>query len=105
MWEEQLQKGFVSSHFFFRFLHVVQPVFDLALACFASVVGERGGCILGRPRALLILDGSVGDMGVSSVEGSSLTSANWSSVSSSLGIISLEPNRMSDRSSDCVSEV
>jgi hypothetical protein len=37
------QKGLVSSHFFFRFRHVVQPVFDRALACFERVVGERGG--------------------------------------------------------------
>jgi hypothetical protein len=72
----QVQNGLVSSHFFLRFLHVVHPVFDRAFACFASVVGERGGCILGRPRARLTRTGSVGEMGVSSGEGSSFTSAN-----------------------------
>lgn len=81
----------------------MQPVFDL-FAPAAPAVGERGGCILGRPRARLIRTGSVGEIGGSSDEGSSFTSANWSSVSSTLGIISLEPVRLSIRSSDCVSE-
>jgi hypothetical protein len=72
----QLQKGLVSSHFFFLFRHVVHPVFDRAFACLARVVGERGGCILGRPRARRIRTGSVGEMGVSSGDASSLTSAN-----------------------------
>lgn len=99
------QKGLVSSHFFFRFLHVVQPVFDLAFACLDSVVGERGGCIRGLPRALRIRTGSVGEMGVSSFSCSSLTSDNCSSVSSTLGMTSLELVRVFARSSDCVSGV
>lgn len=94
-----LQKGLVSSHFFLRFLHVVHPVLERAFACFARVVGDRGGCILGRPRARLIRTGSVGDMGVSSVDGSSLTSASWTSASSSLGMTSVELVRVSDRGS------
>jgi hypothetical protein len=95
----------VSSHFFFRFRHVVQPVFDRALACLARVVGERGGCILGLPRALRTRTGSVGEMGASSGDGSSLTSASWSSVSSTFGTISWDPVRTSVLSSDCVSEM
>lgn len=99
-----LQNGFVSSHFFLRFRHVVQPVFDRALACFERVVGERGGCILGRPRARLIRTGSVGDVGVSSVKDSSFTSASCNSVSSSFGTTSVELVRVSPRASECVSE-
>lgn len=79
----------------------MQPVFDL-FAPAAPAVGERGGCIRGLPRARLIRTGSVGEIGGSSGEGSSFTSANWSSVSSTLGIISLESVRLSNRSSDCV---
>lgn len=45
--------GFVSSHFFFLFLHVkhpvlVRPVFD------NFVSGDIGGCFRGRPRFLLM---------------------------------------------------
>lgn len=97
---EHVQKGFVSSHFFLRFLQVVHPVFDRAFACLARVVGDRGGCILGRPLARLIRTGSVGDMGGSSANGSSFTSANCSSVSSSLGTTSAELVRVSDRDPD-----
>jgi len=78
---------------------VVQPVFDRALACFASAVGDRGGCILGRPRARRTLAGSVGEMGPSSGDGSSFTSANSTSVSSSFGTTSVELVRVSDRDS------
>jgi hypothetical protein len=68
------------------------------------VVGERGGCILGRPRARRIRTGSVGEMGVSSGEGSSFTSANSTSASSTFGITSCGPVRPSNCSSDCDSE-
>ena len=100
----QLQKGFVSSHFFFRFRHVVQPVLDRAFACFDAVVGERGGWMRGRPRRLS-RTGSVGDIGVSSPTGSGLTSASWSSVSSILGTISSDPSRDTTRSSERESAV
>ena len=57
----------------------------------------------GRPRARLSRTGSVGDIGVSSVTGSGLTSDSWSSVSSILGTISSdssrEPMRPSERES------
>jgi hypothetical protein len=99
-----LQNGLVSSHFFLRFLHVVHPVFDLALVCFEEVVGDRGGYIRGLPRPRLTRGGSVGDMGGSSAIGSLLTSANESSRSSSLGTISSDPLRESAHDSVCVSE-
>jgi len=83
----------------------VQPVFDRAFACFDKAVGDRGGCMRGRPRARLIRTGSVGDIAVSSAKDSSLTSANCSSVSSNLGTTSTELVRVSNRDSDCVSEV
>lgn len=104
-WWGNLQKGLVSSHFFFRFRHVVHPVFERAFACFVAAVGERGGCIRGRPRERLSRTGSVGEIGDSSVTGSVLTSSSRSSVSSIFGIISSEPTRESIRVSDCVSEL
>jgi hypothetical protein len=55
----------------------------------------------GRPRARLIRTGSVGDIGASFADISSLTSAKWSSVSSSFGTTSVELVRVSD----CVSEL
>lgn len=89
--QSHLQKGFVSSHFFFRFRHVVHPVFDRALVCF-DVVGDRGGYIRGLPRRLGIRTGSVGEIGGSSTMGSALTSASESSCSSIFGTI---PSRSS----------
>jgi hypothetical protein len=83
----------------------VQPVFDRAFACLERDVGDRGGCIRGRPRARLTRTGSVGDMGASSATDSSLTSASWSSVSSSFGTISVELVRVSSRDSECTSEL
>lgn len=83
----------------------MHPVLERAFACFESVVGERGGCILGRPRARLIRTGSVGEIGVSSVVGSSFTSAKCNSVSSSFGTISAELVRVSRRDSDRVLEL
>lgn len=83
----------------------MQPVFDRAFACLESVVGDRGGCILGRPRARRIRTGSVGDIGGSSPNGSSFTSANWTSVSSSFGTTSVELVRASNREADRASEL
>lgn len=82
----------------------MQPVFERAFACFEAAVGERGGCIRGRPRARRSRTGSVGETGGSSDAGSALTSASCSSVSSIFGTISSEPKRESIRASDCVSE-
>ena len=62
----------------------------------------------GRPRARLSRTGSVGEIGGSSANGSVLTSARCTSVSSIFGTISSEPsvpNRESIRASDCVSEM
>jgi hypothetical protein len=83
----------------------VQPVFERAFACLERDVGDRGGCIRGRPRARLTRTGSVGDMGVSSARDSSLTSANCNSVSSSFGTTSVELVRVSGRDSECMSEL
>jgi hypothetical protein len=54
-----LQPGFVSSHFFFRFLQVMHPVFDLPFASFAIDSAVALGCFLGRPRGTLTLVGIV----------------------------------------------
>ena len=83
----------------------MQPVLDRAFACFDRAVGERGGCIRGRPLARRIRTGCVGDIGVSSATDSSLTSANCNSVSSSLGTTSVELVLVPIRDSDCVSDV
>jgi hypothetical protein len=97
--KDSLQNGLVSSHFFFLFRQVVQPVFDRAFVAFDEVVGERGGYNLGRPRPRLTRAGSVGDMEGSDPTDSALTSASCSSCSSILGTISSEPRRESFRDS------
>lgn len=97
-----LQNGLVSSHFFFRFRHVVHPVFDRAFVAF-DVVGDLGGYIRGRPRPRLIRTGSVGDIGGSSVIGSVFTSDSSSSRSSTLGTIPSNPLLELSRNSDGLS--
>lgn len=79
---EDLQKGLVSSHFFFLLLHVVQPVFDRAFV--VLLVGDFGGCSRGLPRPRRTRTGSVGDIGVSSI----FTSDSDSSRSSNFGTMS-----------------
>lgn len=81
----------------------MHPVFERAFACLDRAVGDRGGCILGRPRARLTRAGSVGEIGVSSTSGSSFTSASCTSDSSSLGTTSEELVRVSDRDPNGVS--
>jgi hypothetical protein len=105
VWREVLQNGLVSSHFFFRLRHVVQPVLDRALACFAEVVGDRGGYRRGRPRPRLTRTGSVGEIGDSSAIGSAFTSDNSSSRSSTLGTTSSEPSLDDRREPICMSDV
>jgi hypothetical protein len=47
------QDGFVSSHFFFRLLHVMQPVFDRPFCTLIATSKLSTGCLRGRPRGLL----------------------------------------------------
>jgi hypothetical protein len=51
---DNIQAGFVSSHFFFRLLHVIQPVLLRPLGCFILDIEDAFGCFLGRPRGLLV---------------------------------------------------
>lgn len=81
--------GFVSSHFFFRRLHVPQPVFDLA--CDAFFCSTRG-CFLGLPRlrgvgnvillATIVFASSIPSSGLSSSSSIFGTTDDDSSLSS-----------------------
>lgn len=84
-----LQAGLVSSHFFFRFLHVLHPVLERPFVCFATADGGGFGYLRGLPRGFLattLLDAC----SLSSTAGSDVFSASWpsSSNSSIFGVMS-----------------
>ena len=85
---EAIQCGFVSSHFFFRLRHVMQPVFDRPFGGFEMAVGGVIGCFRGRPRGRLTM-ALLGDGSGSSAEGAIFrSSTSLSSSSSIFGTIS-----------------
>ena len=73
--------GFVSSHFFFRLRHVIQPVFDRPLAMRACASGESSGCFRGRPRGRFV-ERAVGVVPV--VEGADVSAAASSDTRTAL---------------------
>lgn len=58
------QDGLVSSHFFFRLLQVMQPVFDRPFCTLAATSELGWGCLRGRPRGLLVRDSTLLSSGV-----------------------------------------
>ena len=80
---EAIQCGFVSSHFFFRLRHVMQPVFDRPFGGFEMAVGGVIGCFRGRPRGRFTM-ALLGDGSASSAEGAIFRSSTSSSSSSSI---------------------
>src|SRR3569833_182785 len=87
--EVHSHRGLASSHFFLRFLHVIQPVLDRPLVTLFVVATGVSGCFRGRPLGRLILGcAGVGALVLATgVRGASLTSSMRISSSSSGSIL------------------
>ena len=98
-WRRGSQRGLASSHFFFRFRHVRQPVLERPfVTLFVVTIGVRG-CFRGRPRGLLTLTGVASAPSAGrQVEGASFNSFKRSASSSSgssLGIANISSDSCS----------